>query len=201
MKLALIICIILVSPQAFGGVTAADNLTMQRRQFVEAYRAVTAGQSARVDTLMRGLEAYPLYIYLRHFGLSRSLHNSPAPVVREFLAAYDGSLLADRLRTDWLNLLSQRQQWADLVVDYRPQTDTKLQCAYLTARIETGALEGVLAEARRLWMSGTSQPEECNRAFEFIADKNVLDDAHLWQRMQLAMEKKIWASRVTSHAR
>lgn len=168
--------------------TGADNLAADRTRFKQAYDALTSGRQTQAKELIRGLENYPLYIYYRHYELSRRLHKVPKQEVRDFLAAYDESLLADRLRVDWLNFLIRTKQWRDYLLDYRPQSKTKLKCAQLTARIETGELEGVIGDTRALWLVGKSQPSECDRAFDHLKASGMLDDQLIWQRMRLAFD-------------
>ena len=168
---------------------ADDELAADRAQFKRAYAALTSGNVERARSLIKDLQDYPLYIYYRFHELQRKLHRTPAHEVREFLSAYDGSLLAKRLRSEWLERLYRAQRWQDFLQDYRPQSRTKLRCAHLTARIRTKQLEGVLSDARALWLVGKSQPDDCNNAFEFLKQSGALTDQLLWQRVRLAFAK------------
>lgn len=183
--LCLILCLITFAPRAepIGG----DDLAAERERFKQAYRALKNGRRTQATKLIKGLENYPLYIYFHYYGLSRLLHKKSKREVREFLSAYDESLLAERLRSDWLRFLSRTKRWEDFLHDYRPQSSTKLKCAQLTARIETGALEGVFGDARALWLVGKSQPDECDRAFDYLKASGMMDDQLVWQRIRLAL--------------
>ena len=187
MKPTLFFTLLLLAVSSPAVADDGDPLAEKRRQFVEAWQALSRGNRSRAAELVAGLEDYPLYIYYRHHDLSRNLHRASSEDVREFLAAYDGSLLATRLRRDWLKRLARSRRHDDLIRDYRPQSDTKLVCAHLTARIETGALEGVTADALRLWLVGESQPDECDRAFAFLEETGALDDPVRWRRIRLAL--------------
>lgn len=167
---------------------ADDTLAADRKQFVQAYAALTNGQPKQALKLIKGLENYPLYPYFRYFDLSRRLHAKPKAEVREFLAAYDESLLAKRLRAEWLSFLVRTKRWKDFLQDYRPVANTKLKCAQLTARIETGAMEGLLGDARALWLVGKSQPDECNPAFARLKSSSLMHDQLVWQRIRLAFD-------------
>jgi len=163
-----------------------DDFAEERKQFAQAYAALTSGRAKKASKLIAGLENYPLYSYFRYFDLSRRLHTTPAVEVREFLAAYDESLLAERLRSQWLSFLVRTKQWEIFLHDYRPLENIKLKCAQITARIETQAMEGVLGDARALWLVGKSQPDECNPAFARLKSSDLMDDQLIWQRIRLA---------------
>jgi soluble lytic murein transglycosylase len=184
----LTLCLCLLAAPALARSTDSDNLAADRERFGEAYEALKAGRQTQAATMVAGLENYPLYTYFRHHELSRQLTKKSEREVRQFLAAYDASVLATRLRRQWLKLLSRERQWDVFLHDYRPQTDVKLKCDHLSARIAVGALEGVLGDAKALWLVGKSQPGECDVAFKFLQTNNVLDDHFVWQRIRLSIE-------------
>ncbi len=186
MKIAIVVSLLLIAPVLAAEPIGGDNLVEDRKQFAEAYAALTKKQSQKAFELIKGLENYPLYPYFRYLDLSRRLHLRPTAEVREFFTAYDESLLADRLRSEWLSLLARTKRWSEYLHDYRPLANTKLKCAQLTARIETGRLEGVLSDARTLWLVGKSQPDECDPAFARLKSSKLMDDQLIWQRIRLA---------------
>lgn len=177
----------LLTAQALAGAAAPDRDAL-REQFKQAYQAMAAGQVGKAEQLAAGLEYYPLYPYLRYEYLHRRLHRVKSEQVREFLAANEHSVVGDRLRTKWLQHLARRQRWQTFIEDYRPQSDTKLQCTHLLARIKTGATEGIAQDALRLWLVGESQPEECDPAFKLLYASPLMNAERVWQRIRLAME-------------
>ena len=185
MNFTKVLCFTLLLPCLSAG--AEDPNATHRKQFAEAYAALTSGQRTKAAQLIRGLENYPLYSYYRYYDLQRNLHRAAEDDVREFLTAYDGSLLASRLRRDWLKQLGKGRRWRAYLEAYRPQTDPVLQCWQITARIETGALEGVITDATRLWLVGKSQPEQCDRAFAFLASEGAITDEVRYARIRLAL--------------
>lgn len=185
MKLAKILCFtVLLRCLTVSAETPDDK---NREQFAKAYAALTSGQRTQAAQLIRGLEDYPLYSYYRYHDLQRNLHRAAEDDVREFLTAYEGSLLASRLRRDWLQHLGKAGRWRSYLDAYRPQTDPILQCWQITARIETGALEGVIADATRLWLVGKSQPPQCDRAFDFLDSEGAITDEVRYARIRLAL--------------
>ena len=179
------ICLALaLSPPAI----AAEDLSTQRESFRKVLDAQSAGRYTLARKLVTGLENYPLYPYFRYFDLRRRLHQVPEPDVAQFLSAYDGSYLADRLRTEWLKQLARLRRWEIYLHYYRPSKETELRCLHVFARINLGMLEGVLADTKSLWLVGSSQPDECDPAFKRLYASDVMDDDLLWQRIRLAME-------------
>lgn len=166
----------------------ADDLATQRESFGKVSKAQSVGRFTLARQLVAGLEEYPLYPYFRYNDLRRRLHRLPEPDVAQFLSAYDGSYLAERLRIQWLKRLARSNRWQLFLQYYRPQEDTALRCTHLTARIRTGALEGVLADSKELWLIGKSQPDECDLAFERLYASDLMNDELVWQRIRLAME-------------
>lgn len=188
MNFAKILCLTLLLPGLAAG--AQDANDKNREQFARAYAALTSGNRSQADALIRGLEDYPLYSYYRYHDLQRNLHRAAEDDVRQFLTAYDGSLLASRLRHDWLRLLGKAGRWQSYLDAYRPQSDPVLQCWQITARIETGALEGVSTDAARLWLVGKSQPPQCDRAFVYLEREGAIDDDMRYARIRLALANK-----------
>ena len=172
-----------------SNVVVADDLATQRESFDKVLKAQSTSRFTLARQLVSGLEEYPLYPYFRYYDLRRRLHRYPEPDVAQFLSAYDDSYLAMRLRLEWLKQLARSKRWQSFLQYYRPQESTKLRCIHLTARIKTGALEGVLADAKELWLIGKSQPDECDPAFERLYASELMTDELVWQRIRLAMEK------------
>ncbi|MCZ6774782.1 MAG: transglycosylase SLT domain-containing protein [Proteobacteria bacterium] len=173
---------------AASSALAADEFATQRESFAKVLKAQSSNRYTLARQLVVGLEEYPLYPYFRYNDLRRRLHRLPEGDVAQFLSAYDNSYLAERLRLEWLRQLARSKRWAMFLRFYRPQTGTKLRCLHLSARIKTGALEGVLADANALWLTGKSQPDECDLAFERLYASDLMDDGLLLQRIRLAME-------------
>lgn len=188
MKALLLLCLTLYALPVLAESPTEEALSADRAQFKKAYKALTEGRRTSANKLIAGLENYPLFSYYRYFDISRRLPNADKEIIREFLAAYDESFLADRLRRDWLKHLSRTKQWKAYLHDYRPQRDTALKCSQLTARIATGAREGVLTDSRALWLVGKSQPKDCDPVFDYLRKNKLLDDSLIWERIRLALE-------------
>ncbi|MEM7541518.1 MAG: transglycosylase SLT domain-containing protein [Pseudomonadota bacterium] len=151
-----------------------------------ALEAQRAGRHEEAKKLVAGHEAHPLYPYYLYFDIRRRLHRLPEAEVSQFLTGYDESYLADKLRIEWLKRLATRQRWNSYLTYYRPQSDVTMRCLQIKARIREGHSEGVVADAKALWLVGKSQPEECDPAFEALYASVELTNDLVWQRIWLA---------------
>lgn len=165
-----------------------EHWAAARTRFEAVLAAQKAGHHQRAAELVAGLEDYPLYPYYRYYDLRRRLHAYPREAVREFLSAWDGSLLATTLRREWLEQLVRGQRWQDFLEFYRPVDDLAMRCQQLRARIETGQGDGVIADTRAIWLSGDSLPDACDPAFARLYASPALDDDLVWARIRLAMQ-------------
>lgn len=180
-------CLLVLALSLCGLARAEDFSEADRQRFKQAFDAMTSGQVTQGFKRVAGLETYPLYPYLSYEYLWPRLHTVKAEEVRRFLRDQEGSVLGERLRTSWLTWLAQSKQWRDLVDDWRPQQETRLQCQYLSARVHLGETEGIAHEAQALWLIGKSQLKECDPAFEVLNRSPLMTDDLVWQRITLAM--------------
>ena len=97
---SLFLCCYMTSPLANQG---EDFLAMR-----EAFRA---GDAARVAFYAKRLQNYVLAPYVEYYQLRLYLETTDVGTIRAFLARYDDSLVADRLRADWLRILGRRAQF------------------------------------------------------------------------------------------
>lgn len=173
---------------AMGAAPAAAGLEQQRSQFQEARQALRAGQLERFQQLASGLENYPLYPYLRYDHMRPRLHRVGDAAIAEFLERYPDFPHASSLRVEWLNMLARQGRWDAFLDRYTPQSNTRLRCLELQARINTGRTDGLLEATRELWLVGKSQPDECDPAFDRLYDSALMNDQLLWERIRLSME-------------
>ena len=158
------------------------------RDFLAARDAFRAGDAAKLDKLAALLDGHPLAPYARYWQLKVHIDDAD-DAVRRFLADNRDSLLADRLRSDWLKALGKKGAW-DLFAQEYPLAqaeDTELVCYALQQRLITQRTEA-LAEAKRLWFTGSETPESCDPLFDAMVDKGVLNERDVWTRFQLAAD-------------
>ena len=157
--------------------------------FVAADRALKAGDLTRFKQLTSQLHDYPLYPYLLYNYLRARLWKLKDEEIAGFLKHYGDLPMAGDIRRSWLKVLARRGHWQAYLDNYTPQRDITLRCYQLLARIKTGNDTYLLEDARTVWLSGHSQPEQCDPAFERLYKSDLMTDALVWERIGLAMDE------------
>lgn len=158
--------------------------------FLEARAAFQRGDIARLDERADKLDRnYPLAGHVEYWRLRSRLAETPAGRIENFLASNANSLVADRLRADWLRLLAKNRDWQGFLREFPKLSteDIELTCLSHQARLAQGE-DGVLAQARSLWLSSRLLPESCLPLFEAMFARQMLTEEDSWARIRLALE-------------
>lgn len=157
--------------------------------FLAARNAYESGNLAELDKQVAALGEHELQPYVRYWRLDLNIANESAEDIRDFLKSVDGTLIADRMRAQWLRELARRGQWAELLTESGQLStwDTEFTCYVLRARIAQGE-NNVLADARDLWFTEDAQPESCLPLFEAMFAERILDADAAWVRLRLALQ-------------
>jgi soluble lytic murein transglycosylase len=118
------------------------------------------------------------------------LRTTDVATIRHFLSRYEGSLVADRLRADWLKVLGKNQQWQLFDREY-PQLvshDNELLCYAYQRRLDDGD-QGVITDARAIWNTVTSLPDSCAGIFQQLIVTGKISREDVWARIRLALEE------------
>lgn len=168
----------------------AASAATQDDAFLEAREAFQRGDIARLNERAAKLdEDYPLLPYVRYWQLRSRLADAPVADIQGFLARHAGSLVAERLRSDWLRLLGRGGDWPAFQREYAKlvSPDTELICFAFQAGLAL-ADAGVLARARPLWSSAQVLPESCLPVFKAMFEHQMLTSEDAWNRLRLALE-------------
>src|SRR5690242_20504640 len=114
---------------AYAGTLPAN----QDRDFIAAREAFQSGNAKRLDEYAKRLQRHALWPYVEYFQLRMTLGSTNLETITNFLSRYEGSLVADRLRSDWLKVLGRNQQWQIFATEYPlliNNKDTELMCYY-----------------------------------------------------------------------
>ena len=157
--------------------------------FLIARDAFRAGDAAKLDKLVPQLEGHVLAPYARYWQLKARIDDADPDAVRRFINDNRDSLLADRLRNDWLKALGKRGTWELFTQEYplAREEDTELVCYALQQRTTTQRAEA-LAEAKRLWFTGSETPDACEPLFDALLEKGMLNERDAWTRFELAAD-------------
>ncbi len=147
------------------------------------------GDAARAAELASRLGNYAIPSYVDYFRLKPRIANAPEQDIRDFLARYDGSAIADRLRNDWLLELGRAGNWP-LFDEQYPRfalnDDMQLKCYALMSKVSKG--ERVAEEARTLLVAPQNYGEACPALITTLAGTNQFSDDDVWAQVRLIAE-------------
>ncbi|MEI7429436.1 MAG: transglycosylase SLT domain-containing protein [Betaproteobacteria bacterium] len=166
-------------------------------RFLAARDAVRAGDRAKFDRISPELQGHDLQAYVEYWRILLDITTADSSTVKAFLARYENSYLAEKLRSDWLKQMAKQQRWTDFDAEFPSmlQPDQELSCFALQSRRLRGDAT-VLDAAMPLWLTLIEPPEACYPVLEaLILEKRVLADA-VWARIRRQFEaNKLAAAR------
>jgi soluble lytic murein transglycosylase len=139
--------------------------------------------------LAERLGNYPIPSYVDYYRLKPRIRFAATSEIRDFLARYDGSAIADRLRNDWLLDLGHKRDWLTFDEQYPLfvlKDDSQLKCYALMSRALKG--ENVADEARNLLISPKEYGEGCTALLATLAQSGQFTADDLWVQIRLAAE-------------
>lgn len=183
----------LLFPFFIGSVAAGQD-----RDFMAARKAFQTGNSKRLAINARRLQGHVLEPYVVYYQLQMKLDKAKSDkktkidnnIVKRFISQYQDSLLADRIRGEWLKILGKTHQWELFAKEYPAliKEDAELSCYSLQQRLYVNESDA-LHDALPLWFSGQDMPESCTPLFEALISADLLTEDDVWQRIRLALEK------------
>lgn len=184
-RLLLLINLLMVGVCNAGA--SEQSLAAMRKTFLQAEQYISQGRDSDYFTLADTLKAYPLYPYLQYQWLKTHLDDDNS--VLSFLRESAQSRYAGVLHQKWLLQLGRKQQWSTFLQHYRNGDDTELQCYYAQAQFQIGQQQPALDSARRLWLTGKSQPDGCEALFAILKASVYFNRDLIWQRFQAALSQ------------
>ncbi|MDD1643954.1 MAG: lytic murein transglycosylase, partial [Methylococcaceae bacterium] len=171
----------------FSSTVFSNTLEQQRQDFLLAERLVEQGNDNAFLTLSSTLADYPLYPYLQYQWLKNNLQQ--ADKILAFLSAYKDTRYADLLRSKWLHYLADNERWIEFLLYYQASDNAALECQFYWAIYKVANQQMALNEAKRLWVTEDSLPNECDRLLSALALSPALTPDLIWQRFELALKK------------
>jgi soluble lytic murein transglycosylase len=165
----------------------SNTLEQQRTDFLQAEQAISQGNEAAFLQLNAGLVDYPLYPYLQYQWLSN--HLTDTDKISTFLTNYSDSRYGQLLRAKWLDYLATQQRWNEFVQYYQASDNVALACQFQWANYQMGNSTPALNEAKRLWTTGDTLPNECDPLLSALLVSPVMTPELIWQRFELALKK------------
>ncbi len=170
---------------------AYASIQDQRVLFKKAEQALLDNDELEFTLIKKSLKDYPITAYLEYDQIRKQLRDSKAEEVKEFLEKHKDYPFAYHLRSQWLNLLAKREKWQDYLDFYDGRNETRFKCQALNARLNKGDnLTGINKEIRAIWLSGYSQPEQCDPVFKHFLKTTKNPQQVLWLRIEKAFQAR-----------
>ncbi len=175
-----------------GYLSVADakmSIEQQRELFTKASKALKRGHIRTFNRLKNKLKDYPLYPYLEYDYMIKRISRVPEKNIHRFIKTNADSPLSWRLHYSWMKHLARRGKWKKFLKEYRPTSNTRLECYRAWALYRTGKKKAADELTRSLWLVGSSQPRACDKPFDYWIKRGKVTDELRWERIRLAMNK------------
>jgi soluble lytic murein transglycosylase len=158
--------------------------------FLATKEAFRVGDANRVSKGLESLRGHDLEAWAEYYQLRMHLEEDGAEfALRDYLARYNGSFLAERLRGEWLKVLGRKRQWEGFRREYSRliQPDQETQCYAWQDRYGQGD-QGVLDEARPAWFVASELPDACTPITDALVSEKRLNADDVWERIRRLLE-------------
>jgi peptidoglycan lytic transglycosylase len=171
----------------FACVTAA-NAWASRDTAPIARDAMRTGEKTNPGHSLAGIRGQVLEPYVQYRNLALHIGQVPASEVASFLQRHENTLLAERLRIQWLKHLARNGLWRDFDRDYPllVGSDRELHCYALQSRLQRNE-GGALDEALDLWLS-LDLPDSCAAPLAALHAAGRVGTDDVWERLRRLLE-------------
>lgn len=174
----------------FTPTQAKPSIKEQRALFQQAEQALQKQDLQLFKQLSARLQDYPVTAYLEYDALVARLSKASKSEVKAFIEKYEDYPFVYHLLSKWLNILAKREQWSDYLSFYDGRSATRHKCLAITAKLHGAQLQGLNEEIKSIWLSGYSQPDECDVAFEHFLSTSENVEQSLWLRIEKAFKAR-----------
>ncbi len=183
-------CSLGYSAVTLSSINPDTSIEKTRSLYKTAVRQLKGREFTRYYQSKNALYDYPLKPYLDYYEVKAKLRKLPFKRVDNFLEENQGSYLATRLQSQWLNTLAKQRRWQDYLQYWDPSiANTSRNCYHLQALYNTGKKQQALQKTTTLWLSGASQPSACDPLFKNWLTSDHSNTELIWQRLDLAVNK------------
>jgi soluble lytic murein transglycosylase len=163
-------------------------------RILAAREAIRTGDRNTLERLAQQPDTHLLDPYVRYWLLLNKLARPDAPPATEladFLMQEAGSVLAERLRADWLRRLAKDSDWTGFLRLYPDlqSPDGELRCHHWTARLMNGD-RGVLADVAAQWHDLTDAHSACDTVLRAAVSSGVVSADDAWWRFRRQVENR-----------
>ena len=181
-----------------GQLAASADIDKQRELFRDVYETVELGDWSAVEALgadeQQQLRSYVLWPDLRAAWFRAAIRTADHREIESFLDQYGILKPARELRYRYALHLAKSGNLEGYLTIYQAFYQglgiAKLDCIALHAELEAGREKRVINRARELWMTGSSQAEECDPVFTQLRARKMITDADYRARYALAIDER-----------
>jgi soluble lytic murein transglycosylase len=180
--LALSLVLLATGAQAQANARAQSDPTVQALE--EAHRAWRSKNTERLQVAATTLRGQPAAAYPEYWQAMLAPHDA---VIRRFLERHPQSVLAERMRQDWVRGIAKRQDWA-LVLQAAQGIESMpldVACWQLRARHAQGNDGAGDVLLRQHWPRMHGLPEGCVEVARALAGRGRLPAQSIWQRARM----------------
>lgn len=171
-----------------------DVYAQERQHFLTLEEKLRTYSRRRVndfDGEIYALADYPLYPYLLRLKLERTMSIATKREVNQFLEDYRGQPVSYGLRYKWLSYLAKHNHRNTFLDSYRSGMGARLTCVALNYRLQGAEpVAKVLRAVDALWLSGQSQPDECDPLFSKWKKAGLMTTTMVIKRIEIAAKEK-----------
>jgi len=170
----------------------AATLDPQDAAFVAARSAFDANHRTQLATLAPKLKNHLLEPYVEYWQLFLKLPGASAEEVRDFLARYTGTVLAEQLRNDWLKVLGRSGRWELFQAEYPALSgdDPEVTCYALLGRWKREDASA-LRDFQAFWNAPRELPEGCMALARAMHKADQLGAREVWARFRVLVDAEL----------
>ncbi|WP_019616736.1 transglycosylase SLT domain-containing protein [Psychromonas ossibalaenae] len=184
MNKILVVCLYFFSISALA---VSYSLEQQREIYSQARELQKEQKWSKAQAQAKLISDYPLAYLLDYYHLKASFSKSSLAAVRVYLKQYPNRRISDDLQRDYLYYLAKNEYWNEFLSFYPKLPNTpSLKCSHIKAQIKQGASATIWPAARKVWLSGFSQPNACDEVFEHYKSNKKISAKLIWKRFELA---------------
>ena len=160
--------------------------------FLAARDAVKLGQRDKLIVMSERFRGHALEMYGPYWQSLQLKGDAAEAAQTAFLAQYDKSYLAERVRIELVKALARRAAWDAFDAERAKITadDLEVNCLSLLRRHQKKD-EAAAREALVLWLTPRELPEGCVTMGEaLLADSRILD-RHVWERVRTLVDANL----------
>jgi soluble lytic murein transglycosylase len=166
------------------------SIELQRELFKDASTALSNKKIGLFNKLLKQLDAYPVKPYLEYDYLVDRLQQAKVGQVQAFLNEHKDYPFVFALRTRWLSELATRKDWKNYLNFFDNRNSSRYKCIAFQARLKLGRLDNIGQDIEKVWLSGNSQPDECNQPFKYFLDNHAKPNDVIWLRIEKAFKAR-----------